>query len=90
MRSTSQNLLLGSKINSTSKLPKSSLGVFTANQDFLLSDLIVNSRPDLPLRVPLDKSMMPASVKAEILKKHNLNRYETVACNLQANAEQER
>ena len=42
-------------------------------------DLVVNLNPDVPLKVPLDQSSLTKWQKVEILKKKNLDRYETVA-----------
>ena len=42
-------------------------------------DLVVNHNPDVPLKVPLDQSSLTKWQKVEILKKKNLDRYETVA-----------
>ena len=46
-------------------------------------DLVVNAEPDLPLAVPLNFAALPASETVEILKKKNLERFETVAKNLE-------
>ena len=47
--------------------------------NFYSTDLIVNSQPDLPLKVPLDKAALAYSAKVEIMKKRNIDRYENVA-----------
>ena len=53
-------------------------------------DLVVNLNPDVPLKVPLDQSSLTKWQRVEILKKKNLDRYETVAQNLQSLAEVEK
>lgn len=53
-------------------------------------DLVVNLNPDVPLKVPLGQSSLTKWQKVEILKKKNLDRYETVAQNLQSIAEVEK
>lgn len=58
--------------------------------NFESSDLIVNNRPDLPLKVPLEQSSLAASVRVEQLKKKNLLRFEGVAHRLKEQAEQQK
>ena len=53
-------------------------------------DLIVNNKPDLPLKVSLERASLAASVRVEEMKKKNLSRFESVAHNLQNQAEHEK
>lgn len=53
-------------------------------------NLIVNSQPDLPLRVPIDSQSMNYCSRAESLKQKNLQRLEIVAKNLENRAELEK
>jgi hypothetical protein len=52
-------------------------------EPFDKKDLIVNSEPDLPLRVPIDSQSMNYGFRAENLKNRNLQRLEIVAKNLE-------
>lgn len=51
------------------------------------TDLIVNSDPEIPLRVPIDSQSLSHVNRAEFLKKKNLSRLEKVAKNLEDQAE---
>ena len=54
------------------------------------SGLIVNHDPDIPLRVPLEKSSSLNAIKVQDLKNRNLQRFEKVAQNLNSLAEQDK
>ena len=45
-------------------------------------ELIVNAEPEIPLKVPLNKSVLRYDLKAKHLKLKNLERFEKVAINL--------
>jgi hypothetical protein len=45
-------------------------------------ELIVNAEPEIPLKVPLNKSVLRYDLKAKHLKMKNLERFEKVAINL--------
>ena len=61
-------------------LPARKLSTYFVDRNHLdSSELIVNNQPDLPLKVPLEKSSLAASVRVELLKKKNLERFEGVA-----------
>ena len=44
---------------------------------------VVNLKPEIPLKVPLEKASLHVSEKVELLKRKNLSRYEMVAQNLE-------
>lgn len=67
---------------SATNLKKSRVGVSRGKYGASMVDtqeLIVNSSPDLQLKVPLDQASQSYSMKMESLKKRNLGRFENVA-----------
>lgn len=54
------------------------------------NELVVNNDPDLPLFVPLNYSSLELSERVELMKKKNLDRFETAAKNLELLADREK
>ena len=53
-------------------------------------ELIVNAEPEIPLKVPLNKSVLRYDLKAKNLKLKNLERFEKVAINLSEQADRDK
>lgn len=52
------------------------------------NELVVNLKPEIPLKVPLERASLHVFEKVELLKRKNLSRYEVVALNLEKQANQ--
>ena len=66
------------------------LSSMSPNKILNTNELVVNNDPDLPLFVPLNYSSLELSERVELMKKKNLDRFETAAKNLEVQAEREK